>query len=255
MESTNKGGSTIGGSISKLVMELIGTFFFTIFFTTHSQVVMLAGLWILTIFFWKISGSIFNPAVTLALMFRRDDRKMPIGLGVAMIGAQLAGGLLGALIVNFFTFNLAELEQENWFLAILQELLCSFLFVFFYQITTDETMLFSNEKAINCFIIACSYVGSRSIFYGNGYSATMHYGAVMNPAVAFGLCISGLFSKGFASLSYIWLYPTIPFGGALIAVFFYELIYKKAKAFIDESYNGNVSVGSSEGSNDGGEHD
>jgi hypothetical protein len=70
--------------------------------------------------------------------------------------------------------------------ALFQELFCSFLYVFFYIANTDEKLLFSNEKAINCFILAASYVGARAMFFGNAPTITS-YGAVMNPAIAIGL--------------------------------------------------------------------
>ena len=102
-------------------MELVGTFFLTLMFTSRFPATILLGLWILTIFFWKISGSHFNPAVSLAMMFRRDDRKMPITVGVAYILAQCLGGFVGGLLANFFTFNLPELIYVNdrWLMAIL----------------------------------------------------------------------------------------------------------------------------------------
>lgn len=99
---------------------------------------------------------------------------------------------------------------------------------------TDEKLAFSNEKAINCFILACSFVGARAMFAGNiggGIaSAAVNaatdaaqqiidnlpipdgsdessavddvsingsvttYGAVMNPAIALGISFSALFS-------------------------------------------------------------
>ena len=159
-------------SLSKMIMELIGTFFLTLFFISANPNVILLGLWILTIFFWKISGSHFNPAVTFSLMFRKDERKISIKLGIVYIAMQCLGGYIGALLSNFYTFSLKPLTWEAWFGAILQEILVSFIFVFFFQISTDEKLLFSNEKAINCFIIASSYVGARAIFAGNGVTAT-----------------------------------------------------------------------------------
>jgi glycerol uptake facilitator-like aquaporin len=45
----------------------------------------LLGLWILTIFGFRISGSHYNPAITLAFMFRRDVGKFPRALGLAYI--------------------------------------------------------------------------------------------------------------------------------------------------------------------------
>jgi len=71
--------------------------------------------------------------------------------------------------------------------ALLQELICSFLYVFFFITTTDKELMFSNEKAINCFILAASYVGSRAMFAGNLMGVTATYGAVMNPAIALGI--------------------------------------------------------------------
>lgn len=223
MESSMSCMQMIKFSLSKLVMEFTGTLFFTMFFTAGasltvdlsditgvdisynfsgtSQSIILLGLWILNVFFWKISGSHFNPAVTFAFMFRRDERKMHWKLALAYIVCQLAGGYVGALLVNFYTFNLQELDFEGSFFlrALCQEFLCSFVYVFFFMANTDEKLLFSNEKAINCFILAASYVGARAIFNGQSQTATEVYGAVMNPATALGICMSTLFNDGFSA--------------------------------------------------------
>jgi|Transcript_615 glycerol uptake facilitator-like aquaporin len=115
--------------------------------------------------------------------------------------------------------------------ALFQELLCSFIFVFFFMTNTDEKLAFSNEKAINCFILAASYVGARAMFAGNlsgsGKYAVTTYGAVMNPAIALGIQIASLFNLGFDAWKAVYLYPTVPFGAAFLSVLFYELIYKK----------------------------
>lgn len=139
---------------------------------------------------------------------------------------------------------------------------------------TDEKLAFSNEKAINCFILACSFVGARSMFAGNiganlagvqkaqdaidslipdafqpdvpdvelpSTGAVTTYGAVMNPAIALGISFSALFSEGFEAWEAIYLYPTVPFGAAFLSVLFYELIYKKTQAFIanDDDHSDN----------------
>ena len=113
---------------------------------------------------------------------------------------------------------------------------------------TDEKLAFSNEKAINCFILAASYVGARSMFAGNiagagininvgpwsfdTLSGASSYGAVMNPAIAIGIIMSSLFNEGFEAWKAIYLYPTVPFGAAFLSVLFYELVYKKTQAFL-----------------------
>ena len=200
MESTMSCGQMIKFSLSKLIMEFVGTLFLVLFYTSGSSAVLLLGLWILTIFFWKISGSHFNPAVTFSLMFRKDERKISIQLGIAYILMQLLGGYIGALLKSFYTYNLPELTwiEGKFFQALIQELLISFFYVFFFQISTDEKLLFSNEKAINCFIIAGSYVGSRAIFAGNTQLASTYMG-IGNPAIAFGICLAGIFTDGISS--------------------------------------------------------
>lgn len=120
--------------------------------------------------------------------------------------------------------------------ALIQELLCTFMYVFFFMTNTDEKLLFSEEPAINCFILASSYVGARCMFYGDARGATS-YGAVMNPAIAIGIQMSSLLNEGFSAWNSIYLYPTIPFGAAFLAVLFYELIYKKTRQILDHEEN------------------
>ena len=100
--------------LSRLIMEFTGTLLFTMFFTSGSQSVILLGLWILNVFFWKISGSHFNPAVTFAFIFRKNDG-MNWKAALAYIVAQILGAYVGALLVNFYTFDLGQLTFEDKF--------------------------------------------------------------------------------------------------------------------------------------------
>jgi glycerol uptake facilitator-like aquaporin len=97
--SHHEGGflSTIKYSLSKLIFELIGTTFLTLIFLSGQgnvkyggnfyaqQTALLLGLWILTIFGYRISGSHYNPAISLAFMFRKDIGHFPRPLGLAYI--------------------------------------------------------------------------------------------------------------------------------------------------------------------------
>ena len=227
-------------SLSKLIMEFVGTMLFTMFFYSHNSAVILLGLWILNIFFWKISGSHFNPAVTFAFMFRRDDKRMSWKLALAYMMAQTLGAYIGALILDFYTFELPPLDFKDSFImrSVTQELSVSFVYVFFFMTSTDEKLLFSNEKAINCFILASAYVGARCMFAGNtdaavtDSGATLVYGAVANPAVALGIQFATLINEGFSAWKAIYIYPLMPFAGSFLAAFFYELVYKKTQAFL-----------------------
>ena len=63
---------------------------------------MLLGFFVLLIFGAKVSGSHYNPAVTLAFMFRRDTGKFSRMLGIAYILFQFIGAFFGGLLAFFF---------------------------------------------------------------------------------------------------------------------------------------------------------
>ena len=256
MESSMSCCQMLKFSMSKLVMGFVGTLFLTIFFSTGNSPVILLGLWILNIFFWKISGSHFNPAVTFAFMFRKDDKKMPWKIALAYMVAQTLGGFIGALLLNFYTFELPILTYaDSFFLrALVQELLCTFIYVFFFMTCTDEKLLFSNEKAINCFILASAFVGARVMFAGQDMRTTENWGAVMNPGIAMGIQMSTLLSDGFEAWDALYLYPTVPFGAAFLSVLFYELVYKKTQQFLSHGDDASDNSGNNS-DNMAGEHD
>lgn len=231
MESSMSCGQMIKFSLSKLIGEFIGTMFLTMFFTSHSPAVIFGGLFMMNVFVWKLSGSHFNPAITLAFVIRRTE-KMPVGLGIAYMTVQIIGAYLGALLVAFYELDLLTLEYNDPFImrALCQELFSTFVYITFFLSVTDVKMRFSKDNTINCFILASAYVGARAVFFGQAWGvkpATTTYGAVMNPAMALGIAFSGFLDDGWDSWKAIYLYPTIPFGGAVLAVLFYEFVYKK----------------------------
>ena len=77
-------GEMIRNSILILLFEIIGTMFLTMLFVTadKSSSGFLLGFWVLLIFSAKISGSHFNPAITLAFMLRKDVGRFSRTLGL-----------------------------------------------------------------------------------------------------------------------------------------------------------------------------
>lgn len=73
-------------------------------YASGDMVGLLAGFFVLLIFSARISGSHFNPAITLAFMFRRDTGRFSRLLGLLYIAAQYAGAICGAII----TYNLFQ---------------------------------------------------------------------------------------------------------------------------------------------------
>lgn len=113
----------------------------------------------------------------------------------------------------------------------MQESLGSFIAVLFFMMQTDEKMFFSREKAINCFIIASSYVAARAMFYGQVgvWNQISTFGACLNPAIALGLILGAVFNGdyGMNAFTSLWLYPVMPFAGSVLALLFFEFVYKK----------------------------
>ena len=245
MESEMTCCERIKFALSKLVMELFGTFVFTLLFETHSQPVILIGLWVLTIFAWKISAAQLNPAVTLAFMFRHDSKKIHASMGINMMIAQVAGAYLGALYWTFVSWGSKAMEPVgtknaagDWtsgpyvFQAIMQEIFGTFIFVLFFKIVTDERLHFSKEATINCFIIASSYVAARSIVNGVKLDLISSYGACLNPAVAVGISLNSVINNPGSTFSWFWIYWFMPFVGSILSIVFYRFVYMKTQLMI-----------------------
>ena len=83
--------ATFKESLLILLFEFLGTCFLTALFTscfaTGDFTGLLCGFFILLIFSARISGSHFNPAITLAFMFRRDTGRFSRMLGLLYIAA------------------------------------------------------------------------------------------------------------------------------------------------------------------------
>ena len=132
---------TLKYSISKLLYEFIGTMLFTMVFLSNGTGSgrILISLWILTVFCWKISGSHFNPAISVAYIFRRDAGGLPKMLAFLYVLAQIAGAYIGGLLMTWLQSELHAMQPQidttnnNTFRAILQESLGSFVFVFFFM--------------------------------------------------------------------------------------------------------------------------
>ncbi len=73
---------------------------------------MFLGLWVLIIFGSPISGSHFNPIITIGQMFRRDDSGIEKQLGIIYILGQFTGAILGGLAGLFLTENANE--EDAW---------------------------------------------------------------------------------------------------------------------------------------------
>ena len=204
------------------------------------------GFFILLIFSARISGSHFNPALTLAFMFRRDTGKFSRLLGILYIAAQYAGALLGSIIVyNLFDVGETYLPlsvgkngngSRLLLQAIVQEILGSMIITFLYLTQTEEKTKMSSDPAITTLIIAATYTAvifSEGI-KSAGFGGTVTSGSPVNPAAAFAVMWSIIFRGNLEYTSGTWLYLVFSYIGSMLAVLLFEFIYKKAMVTVDE---------------------
>ena len=106
--------------------------------------------------------------------------------------------------------------------------------VFLYLTQTEEKTKISDDNAITTLIISAAYVGSM-VWASTVSSARVYALTPLNPAVALG-DIFGQFFHGvlFKNSHYTWIFLAFPFVGAILAVFLFEVVFKKAQEVVEE---------------------
>ena len=240
--------TTFKESLLILLFEFLGTMLLTALFAsvfaTLDGAGLLCGFFILLIFSARISGSHFNPAITLAFMFRRDTGRFSRLLGLLYIAAQYLGAVCGALI----TFNLFQAKNTGrlplsvntnggedgdttlLIQSMFMEVIGSMIITFLYLTQTEEKTKMSGDPAITTLIIAATYT---AVVAFSEQTAVMS-GSPYNPAVAMGLLWGMIFGANVKNTSNSWLFLLFSYLGSILAVFLFEFIYKKAVATADQ---------------------
>jgi len=203
--------------MKKLVTEFIGTFFlvFTIGGAVASGNVLSpsaigAVLMVMIFAGGHISGAHYNPAVSLAVTIRG---KMEWREMFRYWIAQLAGGIVGALVSHAVTRNEAAIQMAPEMnvmtsLPVIAELLGTFALA--YVVLNVAT---AKGNAGNSFYgLAIGFtVMSMAVAVG-GIS-----GGAFNPAVGIGRGLADLTVGSAENLSHVWIYIVGPLLGGAIA--------------------------------------
>ena len=240
-----------------LLFEFMGTLLLSSLWNTTYFIKdmgsFLVGFFILLIFSARISGSHFNPAITLAFMFRRDIGRFSRLLGLFYIVAQYLGAWLGSqLSYNIFKCVLAvDVMGQSYGVppisvlkggsagtvtlivqAMIFEALGAMLLTFLYLTQTEEKTKLSGDPAITTMFISATY--SALTFYS--MTSGVVSGSPFNPAIAMGEFWAVLFGGDYNSDydSNMWICLFFAYGGALVAVVLFEFVYKKAMDQVQE---------------------
>lgn len=188
------------------------------------------GFFILLIFSARISGSHYNPIVTLAFMFRKQEGRFSRWLGLAYILFQFGGAWLGALFA-YYCFGakayIGICSKKLIGQVMILETLGACVLVFLYLSQTEEKTKLSSDPAITTAIISASYL--LALMIGYSYEVVCKFSlSPLNPAIALGQMSMQTFDGDMTDTHWQFVYLVFPWAGALLAVLLYECIFKKA---------------------------
>ncbi len=164
-----------------------------------------------------ISGGHFNPAVSLAMVIRKDLSWKDFSLYVVF---QLIGAFLGSIFLGLFLGDFTNLAATNLspslaepalLTGLLVEIVLTFLFITVILAVTANKHY---EKFVGVII---GFALIAVIFAGIGFT-----GAGYNPARS----IAPAVLQGGAALSNLWLYIVGPLIGGALAAFVHLTLFK-----------------------------
>ena len=203
--------------MAKYLTEFIGTFFLVLSITlaviTEQPLAAIAiggTLMVMIYMGGHISGAHYNPAVSLAAMMRGA---LPASDLIPYWGAQIAGGIVAALLGNFIaggSVAIAPGADVNIVAALLVEI----LFTFALALVVLSVATAKKTDGNSFYGLAIGFTVVAGAIAGGGIS-----GGAFNPAVGIGLSLGAMIAgTGGGS---IWLYIVGPLiGGALASVVF-----------------------------------
>ena len=204
--------------MKKYLTEFIGTFFLVLIIGLSKNPLAIGfGLTILVYMGAHISGAHYNPAVSLAMLMRKE---ININDFMKYISSQVLGASLAAYVVSIMMSNMIVQPdlQEPVAVILIAELLFTYLLVFVILNVATHPNLEGNS------------------FYGFAIGLTVMTGAycvgpltggVFNPAVSIGPSLIDLITGNGISQHFLWYYLTAPVLGSVLAVIHFNFILKK----------------------------
>ena len=202
--------------MKKYLTEFIGTFFLVLVVSltanNHFGPIAIGSVLMVMVYAGgHISGGLYNPAVTLAILYRR---KIELKEAVIYWIAQIIGGCLAGFIAMHLSGNTPGIEPglgRTSFQATLTEVI--FTFALAYVVLNVATH--SKTQGNSYFGLAIGFTILVSAFAGGPIS-----GGAFNPAVGTGITFAHAIWGG-GNWDHLWIYLVGPIvGGGLAGVVF-----------------------------------
>ena len=171
-----------------------------------------AVLMLAIILIGDVSGCHIKPAVSFGLFM---DGKRKVSELWKYIVAQIAGAFVGSLLLALFVKGFDALGAntfawENWYIAILVEVLLTFIFVAVILKVTEK------DDRNNALIIGLTLMLVH--LFGIAFTGTS-----VNPARS----LAPGMLQGWDYIQKVWVFLLAPMGGAALAGLFYKHVLKK----------------------------
>ena len=177
----------------------------------------------------NISGCHINPAVTIAMMIRKE---MSVKEGLLYMCAQGVGAFVGSLLLALsvrgfgalggnaiqpILMSNGELDALSYIGAFVIELVLTFVFVFVIIAITDKK---HDNTKIAGLVIGLTLVLVHLV--GLGFTGTS-----VNPARSLAPAVLQAFAGNTTSLTQIWIWILAPLAGGALAALIYNLLFGK----------------------------
>ena len=198
------------------ITEFIGTFFLVLAIgLTGNPLAIGVMLMVMVYMGGHISGAHYNPAVSIAMIFRG---LLTTKEAINYILSQLAGAFLAAIFVQWVGGSVMQIAPNDS-ASVMQILAVESIFTFALVLVILNVATSPKTEGNSYYGLAIGFTVMAAAFAGGGIS-----GGVYNPAVGIGpILVDAIMGDG-NTLSNLWYYLVGPITGAVSAAYVYKLI-------------------------------
>ncbi len=196
------------------ITEFIGTFFLVLTIGLTGDPLAI-GVMLMAIIYMggHISGAHYNPAVSIAMIYRG---LLTTKEAIKYILSQLAGAFLAALAVNWLIGDVMQVAPSNT-ASVMQILAVEAIFTFALMLVILNVATHPKTAGNSYYGLAIGFTIMAAAFAGGGIS-----GGVYNPAVGTGPILVDVILGDGKTLANLWYYFVGPIFGAMAATCVYE---------------------------------
>lgn len=201
-------------------MEAVGTFFLVLAFGLTGNPIAIGIILMALIYIGsRVSGSHYNPAVSMAFFLQRKIKGVQLA---GYIAAQLIGAVIAAYLIFVLTTSVYYVEPPT-LTGLNQHVIAEVFFTFIFVFVMLVFSLVPSLRRSHLIGIAAGLTFAGVLLISIPLS-----GGILNPATSIGTSIIDL-TQGGNSYIYTLLYTLAPLTGGTLAAFAFNYFYATAE--------------------------